>query len=682
MRKAEQLNRQLLKFSYLIGKTVPMKTRLPFALLLLFHFTILQAQDFPYGAVALNDLTMTQYAPDTTAEAVVLKEFGEAYIDGDNYHVVFKYHVRIKILKKNGLDQSDIEIPIDKDGGTRIEKLLAVKASSFNLQDGRIVQQALQEKDIFNEDRHKYLNVKKFAIPNVRVGSVIELSYTLESPFVYNFRSWEFQSSIPKVESEYWARIPGIYQYNIALRGFLKLSKNESSIVKGCLGSGGDPVAGGFSADCALMKLGMKNIPAFIEEEYMTAKKNFIASVQFELSEIRYPDGRIDKVTKDWKDAEQELRQERRFGVQLKRGKDIGEEVKAIVQVDADELQKATKVYNFIRDWYVWNNTYGKYSEFGIRKAFDERKGNIGDINLSLIAALRFAGLNVEPVILSTRSNGAVVELYPVLSDFNYVIAKVNIGDKVFLADATQKYYPFGMLPERCLNGKGRVIGDGKSYWIDLVPTEISKTVSLLTLTLDTEGVITGTLVSTFTGYDAVSKRQRIASFHSQEDYISDLKNSFNFIEVTGYELKNVEDLQKPIVQKLEISVRAFDAEASNFLFNPFLVDRFSENPFKSRERLYPVDFGVPMERTTVLDLELPDDFEIVNMPEKAGLTLPNSGARFLSDAKMMGNKLNFSSSLVVRKTVFSSTEYHYLKELFSRILQVQNADIILKKKT
>lgn len=659
-----------------------MKTRLPLPLLIILHFTSLQAQDFPYGAVALNDLTMTGYARDTTAAAVVLKEFGEAYIGGDNYNVVFKYHVRIKILRKNGLGQSDIEIPIDKDGGTRIERLLAVKASSFNLDGGRIVEETLQEKDIFNEDRHKYLNVKKFAIPNVRVGSVIELSYMLESPFVYNFRSWEFQSSIPKIESEYWARIPGVYQYNIALRGFLKLSKNESTIVKSCLGSGRDPVGGGFSADCSLMKLGMKNIPAFVEEDYMTAKKNFIASIQFELSEIRYPDGRIDKVTKDWKDAEQELRQERRFGFQLKRGKDIGEEVKTIIEGEADELQKATKVYNFIRDRYVWNDTYGKYSEFGIRKAFDERKGNIGDINLSLIAALRFAGLNVEPVILSTRGNGTVIELYPVLSDFNYVIAKVNLGDKVFLADATQKYYPFGMLPQRCLNGKGRVIGDGKSYWIDLVPTEISKTASLLTLALDSAGVITGSLVSTFTGYDAVSKRQKIASFQSQDDYMSDLKNSLSFVEVTGYEIKNVEDLQKPIVQKLDITVRVFDPEASNFFFNPFFLDRWSENPFKSKERLYPVDFAASLERTTVVDLQFPGDFEIVNMPEKIGLTLPNSGARFLSDARITGNKLNFSSSLLVRKTVFSSAEYHYLKELFSRILQVQNAEIIFRKKT
>ena len=658
-----------------------MKTRTCTFLVVIFLHTAVSAQDFPFGA-SITELTMTEYAPDTSAGAVVIKEFGEAHIsNGENYNLIFKYHVRIKILNKNGLDQSDIEIPLDKDGINRTEKILELKASSFNIENGRIKEEILGEKNIFNETRHKYLDVKKLAIPNVRVGSVIELSYTLESPFVYNFRSWEFQSSIPKMESEYWARIPGVYQYNITLRGFLKLSRNESSVVKGCLGSARDPFSGGFSADCSLMKLGMKNIPAFVEEDYMTARKNFVSAIQFELSEIRYPDGRIDKVTREWKDAEQELRTDSKFGVQLKRGKDIGTEVKKLIEGETDELEKAKKVFEFIRDWYVWNDTYGKYSENGIKKAFDERKGNVGDINLSLVAALRFAGLNVEPVILSTRSNGTVVELHPVLSEFNYVIAKVNVGDKSYLADATERYYPFGMLPERCLNGKGRVMGDEKSYWIDLKPSDIGKTISVLTLVLDNDGLMTGTLVTTFMGYDAVGKRQEILAFPSTEEYIKDLKNSLSSIQVTRCELSNLDSFEKPLTRKLDITLRAFEPEVSNFMFNPFFLDRWSENPFKSNERLYPVDFGTPLERTMIFSLEYPPDFEIVNVPEKVGLALPNAGGRFLFEASGNGNKLSMNNSLSIRKPIFSSTEYHYLKELFSRILQVQGGELVFKKK-
>jgi hypothetical protein len=276
-----------------------------------------------------------------------------------------------------------------------------------------------------------------------------------------------------------------------------------------------------------------------------------------------------------------------------------------------------------------------------------------------------------------------VVELHPVLSEFNYVVAKVNIGDKIYLADGTERFYPFGLLPERCLNGKGRVIGDKASYWIDLKPTETGKTISMFSLVLGTDGVMRGSLHTTFMGYDAVNKREEILSFQAEEEYIKDLKNSIGQIEITGYELKNIQDVEKPITRKLDIEIRAFDdAETANFLFNPFILNKWSDNPFKSKERLYPVDFGVPLERITVLTLEYPAEFEIANLPAKVGLSLPNSGGRYLFEASNIGNKVSLNNSLSIRKTIYSSAEYHYLKELFNRILQVQNGELIFKKKT
>jgi hypothetical protein len=636
------------------------------------------AQDVPFAPVSVSELARNTYENDTSAGAVVLKEFGEAHINnGENYHLMFTYRARIKILNKKGLDQANVEIALRKFSNGSIEKVVSLKASSFNIENDRIKAVALSDKDVFTEQTNKYWYIKKFAIPNVRAGSIIEISYTIESPSIFNFRSWEFQSDIPKIESEYWASIPGVYLYNITLRGFQKLSKNDSKITTKCLDMGSS------SADCALMKFGMKNIPAFIEEDYMTSKNNFISSIQFELSEIRHFDGRVDKVTKEWKDVEHELKQDSRFGVQLKRGKDIGTEVEKLVKSETDELAKAKKVYEFIKGWYVWNETNGVYSELGIKKAFDQKTGNVGDINLSLIAALRFAGLNVEPVILSTRANGLVIELHPVLSEFNYVVAKVNIGDKVYLADATEKFYPFGMLPERCLNGKGRVIGDRTSSWIELKPVENRKTVSLFTLKLENDGVIRGTLHTTFMGYDAVGKREEIMAYQSHDAYIKELKTTLDQIEITGYELTNVDDLEAPINRKLDIEIRAFDdLQVANFLFNPFILDKWEENPFKSRERLYPVDFGVPLTRVSILNMEYPVEFEIVNIPEKVGLSLPNSGGRFLYEVKNLNNTLSLNNSLNINKAVFSSTDYHYLKELFNQILQVQNGELIFKKKT
>jgi hypothetical protein len=641
---------------------------------------VAQQYGFPFGKTLFDELTMTTYERDTSASAVVLNEFGNAYIDSENYNLIFNYHVKIKILKKNGLSQADIAIPLYKSTTGKKEEVKDIKASTFNLENNRIEESVLDARKIYTEDVNKYWDQKKFALPNVRVGSIIEIVYTIESPFVYNFRKWEFQADIPKVQSEYWARIPGNYLYNITLKGFLKLTKNENSLISKCITIGSGYGAG--SADCAQYKFAIKNIPAFVEEDYLTAKSNYLSAINFELSEIRHFDGRVDKITKEWKDAELDLKKEQRFGGQLRRGKDISQKINEVIAGITDPVEKARKIYDFIKTWYRWNDTYGYFSEFGIKKAFDTKTGNIGDINLSLIAALNFGGLSVDPMLLSTRKNGLPIELHPVLSDFNYVVARVTIGDQIYLLDASDPFLMFGMLPERCINGKGRVFTDKGSFWEELKPKEKSKKVTMLNLSLEQDGTFKGIIEHTYYGYRSVDQRKYIASFNSVDEYLSSVKKKLPSTEIVNHEIKGFDDFESSITEKFEVIIEGFDdLSKNNLLLNPFFTDKIESNPFKASERLYPVDFGVPLERTMILTLNVPAEFELVEKPESNALVLPNSGGKFLFDINSRENQLQINYSLAINKTVFHSQEYQYLKELFGRIIQTQQADLVFSKR-
>jgi hypothetical protein len=638
------------------------------------------AQDigFPFGATYSN-FAFKPIPRDTLADAIVLQEFGEARFENSgNYGLLFEYHVKIKILRTEGLKYANVEIPLRKQD-SKEELLRFVKASAFNLENGSLKETPLELKNVFNEKTNKYFNLKKFAIPNVRVGSIIEYVYTMEIPFIFifNFRTWEFQWGIPKVHSEFWARIPGNYVYNISLAGHLKLTSNKSGIVSECYTPGGN------KADCVLNKYVMKNIPAFKEEDYMTAKSDHLSSVNFELSEIRYFDGRIEKYTKEWRDADEELRKHSDFGIQLKKGKDIAQQIKPLIANITDPLVKAKVVYKFIRDWYVWNGTLGKYSEFGIKKAFDNKTGNVGDINLSLIAALNYAELDVDPVILSTRDNGLPIEIYPIISDFNYVIAKVNIGDKSYLADATDDFMPFGVLPIRCINGKGRVLSEKGSSWLELKPTERAKNNTIVNLKLGDDGIARGTVETLFLGYDAIKKRKEVYSFNDRAAYFKKLDDDIERLSITKSKLLNTDSIEMPLIQKLEVELDILNGSAaSNFLFNPFVMSTpWKENPFKSNERLYPVDFGAPIEHTVSFSLEYPRTFELAEIPEKVALGLPGSGGRFLYEIQNMDHKLIVNTTVLISRTVYTATDYHHLKELFSRMIQTYQQDLLFKKK-
>lgn len=641
-----------------------------------------QNHGFAFGTLSNADFAFTVYEADTSAQAVVLDEFGEAYIDREDLNkVILQRHFRIKILKPGGLRHANQSIVLYNSDKGREEIIRSVKASAFNLAGGVIKETKLESSKVFTERINKRYSLKKFAVPDVRVGTVIEIAYELESPFTFNFRTWEFQDEIPKVRSEFWASYPANYEYNITLKGFQKLSKNENELIRECVGSRAS-LAG--AADCVLLKYAMTAIPAFVEEDFMVAKSNFLSAINFELAALRHFSGRVDKITREWRDAELELRQESRFGIQLKRGKDIVDEhVELAAAGETDPLVKARKIYELIKGWYQWDDVYGIFSEQGIKKAFSERKGNVGDINLSLIAALRYGGFDVDPVILSTRENGFPTEIHPVLSDFNYVVARLKLGETYYLLDATDDFLPFGMIPERCINGKGRVLGEKQSFWIDMAPTSKSRQVTMVNLKLGTDGRFTGKIQSNYSGYAALQQRKRIYSHSSRKEYADEVNTSvLKLADIKSYELYGVDSIYKPLVEVFDIELDdVAGSNATHLVLSPFIIERWDANPFKSQERLYPVDFGVPIDETVIVTIDFPADFKITDLPKRVAVALPNAGGRFIYESQLFGNQVVIKSALSVARTIYTSTEYHYLKELFNHVVSAQSTDLVLERR-
>src|SRR5690606_35352238 len=95
------------------------------------------------------------------------------------------------------------------------------------LTDGKIIETDLEKKNILNEKKSQHIDFTKIALPNAIEGSIIELKYTVESPFLHNLESWKFQDYIPKLYSEFETEIPEICTYNINLKGGLPLAKRN-----------------------------------------------------------------------------------------------------------------------------------------------------------------------------------------------------------------------------------------------------------------------------------------------------------------------------------------------------------------------------------------------------------------------------------------------------------------------
>ena len=272
-------------------------------LVLLLLFTIItnaqKEKSTQIGRATLNELQMAFYDKDSTATAVVLYEHANVYLDPNNdYNTRTDYYFRIKTLDKSASDLANISIDQYKKC-----KVKNIKGITYNTSDIGAMQKSILSKDkIFIVDQNESWKTHRFTMPNIKEGSIIEYSYSIISPYL-GVDDWYFQSDIPKIKSEFDAAILGNYRYNVALTGYLKLDKEDTSINKKCV-----YIQGLGQGACILYSFGMKDIPAFKEEDFMLSKKNYISHISFELETYTTSRGIVENYTKTWKDADKRLK--------------------------------------------------------------------------------------------------------------------------------------------------------------------------------------------------------------------------------------------------------------------------------------------------------------------------------------------------------------------------------------
>src|SRR4051794_4574825 len=171
---------------------------------------------FKFGDVKPEDFELKVYAIDSDAAAVYLSDIGTTNFVGNKsrwFDHVFKHYARIRILNKTGYDAATWKINLYR-SGSRSEELSDVKCATYNLENGKVVKTDIDEQNIFEDNINNNYTQKKFTLPAIKEGSIIEVSYTVTSPFNNELQPWLFQNTdYPRLWSEYQVGIPETLNY-------------------------------------------------------------------------------------------------------------------------------------------------------------------------------------------------------------------------------------------------------------------------------------------------------------------------------------------------------------------------------------------------------------------------------------------------------------------------------------
>ncbi len=631
--------------------------------------TLSFAQDSPikFGEIPMEDMKMAVYDKDSSAAAVVLTDFGKAYIQVVNKDAVltFERHVRIKILKKEGLDWANASVQTYHSGSSE-ERILSLNAATYNLEEGKIQVTKMDKQGVFKEKVNRNFNRQKFTLPNVKVGSVIEYSYKKSSEFYTNFPNWQFQRTIPTRWSEYWAIIPMNFFYEKYMQGYLPISINE---VKN---------QNFYGIEAKAYRWVSKDVPAFKKEPYMTSEDDYISKMNFALSHIQRT-GYVQEIMGSWDKLNEKLLKNESFGTVISKSGFLKEEVDQITAGISEPTLQIAALSNYVRQNFEWDGTKD-YLADPLKKVFEKKKGSAGDLNLLLGSMLDKAGFDVDMVLLSTRDHGFIRPSYPMERQFNYTICSVKLGDKTLLLDATEKYLPYDVLPSRCLNGQGLRISEKNFGWIDVTSKAKEKTYTGADFVLNDAGMLDGKINYACDGYDAQHLRSGYFS-KGEETYSKDFLSGKQW-KVVKSEFKDMKDLDKSAKISYEINIDEHATIASGVIYiNPFVTSRIEENPFKSEKREYPVDYGNKTEKIYNCKIIIPEGFAVDELPKSKVIAMPDNAARFSYNVAQVNNAINITSNFQVNKTLFLQNDYPLLREFYNQVIAKQAEQIVLKKK-
>ncbi|HUH35609.1 MAG TPA: hypothetical protein VL022_07260 [Moheibacter sp.] len=646
-----------------------MKTNL---FLLLFIASIcLSAQNHKQGRVSVEELkkTASTIDPDAAAEVLYEKAYFVLRLGSDGrFELMKEYEGRIKIYDKDNVDESFLQqqVSLYSPNSSARERLHNFKGATYNLENGKAVPSRVRNADIFKERRNKYWESEKFTFPNVQNGSVLEYSYSITSPHYRDIGRWYFQQEIPVVSSEFNFRHPEFFIFNIDLRGEpIGKTKTNSYL---------EPNT---TYNYVTNNHTFTNVPALKDEPYVFNANNLKASVRYELTMFSYPGFISENYATSWEQIAKDMMKSDGFGGALKGNRFLDETVNGLVEGTASPINKMEKIFQYVKNNYAWNNIYGTTTDQGIRSAFNDKSGNIADLNLMLVSMLSKAGLDAAPVALSTVGNLMINYSFPSRTSLNAVIASVVIDGKLYLMDATEKYSNINMLPMRDLNHRGFRISENGVQEISLSNSSLSTAKEVAMIYLAADGTISGNHSETRDAYFAMNDKMRQTDDPKkfEKRYLS----NFNF-DVEDFKInENKEKGMFRYVTKFE-NVQGAEIIGDKMILNPLLFSQLKKTTLNSTKRNYPMEFGSVISIEKIFKIKIPEGYAVESLPEEKTFLLEGNLAGYAYKVIEKEGEILVNTLYQIGSSSLPSSYYSAMQEFEKNQFNTESQAVVLKK--
>jgi hypothetical protein len=340
-----------------------------------------------------------------------------------------------------------------------------------------------------------------------------------------------------------------------------------------------------------------------------------------------------------------------------------------------------------------WNDDTECYTLDGTVKAWNKKVGNSAEINMILFHLLKKTGVKALPLVVSTKNNGKINPMNPVIYHFNNTVVLVPVDStKAFVLDATNKHSLYTTIPENILNTYGLSIDTHnalsinyadkfKAYSMAFIADNDPAMQSVsLNAEIKPEGILEGNAEVTSSKYNKVNALQQYDMYHDEKKYLDTFKNFNNNLKILSFKRENAEVDSLPLTQKVDFSLDLAGSDSNYIYVNTPFFNVFGKNPFLSEERFSDIDFGYLNNCSVYAVYKLPAGYKIDALPKTVTLVMPDKSAIFKRTVAEDNGTVLIKYAAIRNKSLYFKEDYPDIREFYKKMDELLNEQIVLKK--
>lgn len=614
--------------------------------------------EFPaFGSFTAEEVNMKQCSFDPEADAVILSDKAVAGYD-DNYRLITERRIKIKILTTKGIERANISIPFYS--GDDFEYLSKLEAYTYNFDElGRPSSVPVGKNSFYTERTNNYWSQIKFAMPAVKVGSIIEYHYVSTMKSYNGLEEWQFQSDMPTIKSSYLLQMIPTAEFTYSVQK----SKQYSIIIQPMPNDG-------------RIYFEMNNIAGLRLEPFMDAPRDYLQKVMFQYSAYMSSSGSKQKVNNTWKDLAYDLMTNKSFGSQINKDLKI-DVIKTLVANEPTATAKLKTIYEYVKKNIAWNGIESKYAIDGVKAVWDRKKGTSGEKNLLLINLLNSVGIETYPLLAAERGFGKVDTTFPFVDRFNKTVALAIADGSQYVLDASQENCPPGLIPYPLL-GTTAFLVDKKNFNLIRIASGNRSYKNIITINgeMDSKGMLTAETKVQRYDYAMQFALNEIKDDKKKFIY-NNFESKYEGLSVDSFMIIPPQSDSLPLDQYVKFK-QQLNQSGGFTLLNANLFTGLDKNPFISSIRFTNVNFGFPYDIVLEETIKVPANTK-VELPEDKAVRSGDKTIEAIKEVRFVNGEIKVKMRFIQTKTLVYAENYPGIKDFYKKMVDMFNEPIVIR---